>query len=104
MTIRALFRRSPPIPAVVQIAACYLGLFFLVSCASSRMAELESSVGRATQAEMTARFGYPQRLKKAKDGEAWEYEFVAKDGQCVGYRVFFDNDLRSQRWEPLACR
>ncbi|NWF72796.1 MAG: hypothetical protein HXY51_07150 [Nitrospirae bacterium] len=54
---------------------------------------------------MTRRFGYPQRLKKLPTGsEVWDYEFLAGHSQCVGYRVYFDQDRQSQRWEPQRCR
>jgi hypothetical protein len=54
---------------------------------------------------MVRRFGYPQRFKKLPTGtEVWDYEFLSGNSQCVGYRVFFDDERRSQRWEPRACQ
>lgn len=58
-----------------------------------------------TQDELTRQYGYPQRLKRLSSGaEAWDYEFLAGQSRCVGYRVYFDTELRSQKWEPIACR
>jgi hypothetical protein len=34
----------------------------------------------------------------------WDYEFLAGHSRCVGYRVFFDQDRRSQRWEARDCQ
>jgi hypothetical protein len=34
----------------------------------------------------------------------WDYEFLAGNSRCVGYRVYFDEDRRSQRWELRNCR
>ncbi len=70
-----------------------------------RVEDFETSIGRLSQDELTSRFGYPQRLKRLSNGaEAWEYEFLSGQSRCVGYRVFFDHELRSQKWEPIACR
>ena len=80
-------------------------LYGLTSCSHPRVDDFEASVGRLTQDEFIHRFGYPQRLKQLPTGgEVWEYEFLAGGSRCVGYRVFFDQELRSQRWERLNCR
>lgn len=82
-------------------------LFMLITaCAHHpRVENFEASIGHMTQDELIRDFGYPQRLKKLPNGsEAWDYEFLAGRSQCIGYRVFFDQELRSQRWEPMACR
>ena len=69
------------------------------------MEEFEASIGQLTQDELTRRFGYPQRLKRLSNGtESWEYEFLSGQSRCVGYRVDFDAELRSQKWEPIPCR
>ncbi|MEK7235077.1 MAG: hypothetical protein AAB242_00555 [Nitrospirota bacterium] len=69
------------------------------------MEEFEASIGRIAQDDMIRRFGYPQRLKKLPPGiEVWDYEFLAGNSQCVGYRVFFDEDRRSTRWESRDCQ
>jgi len=76
----------------------------LLSCSHPRMDEFEASIGQITQGDLVRRFGYPQRLKKIPTGsEVWDYEFLAGNSRCVGYRVFFDQDRRSQRWEPQSC-
>jgi hypothetical protein len=67
--------------------------------------EFEASIGQIAQDDMIRRFGYPQRLKKLTTGaEVWDYEFLEGDSRCVGYRVYFDEDRRSQRWELRNCR
>lgn len=96
-------------PAVKLIRAAVfvvlpLAAFTLVSCALPGIVELETSVWLATQDEMAARFGYPQRLKRSDGMEVWEYEFVAKGGGCMGYRIWFDDQLRSRHWERFVCR
>src|SRR5262245_22040861 len=78
---------------------------FLSTCTTHRVEEFESSIGIATQDELIHRFGYPQRLKQSPNGtEVWDYEFLAGQSRCVGYRVYFDPDRRSQRWEPRNCQ
>ncbi len=78
----------------------------LASCAPQpRVEDFETSIGRLTQGELTHHYGYPQRFKRLSNGaEAWDYEFLAGQSRCVGYRVYFDTELRSQRWESIACR
>ena len=71
----------------------------------SRMEEFKHGIGRLNQSELTRQFGYPQRLKRLSTGqEVWEYEFLSGRSRCVGYRVFFDEDGRSRKWEPQDCR
>jgi hypothetical protein len=78
---------------------------FLLSCSHPRVEEFEASIGRFAQDDMIRQFGYPQRLKKVPNGtEVWDYEFLAGNSRCVGYRVYFDEDRRSQRWEPRDCQ
>lgn len=81
-------------------------LLLLISCVHPpRVEEFEAGIGQLTQDELTRRFGYPQRLKRLSNGaEAWEYEFLSGQSRCVGYRVYFDTELRSQKWEPIRCR
>ena len=83
--------------------ACLLPL--LLSCSHPRVEDFEASIGEIAQDDMTRRFGYPQRLKRLPTGsEVWDYEFLAGNSRCVGYRVYFDENRRSQRWEPQRCR
>ena len=83
-----------------------LGWVSLLSCAHEpRVEALEGAVGSLTQSELTRQFGYPQRFKKLPSGgEVWEYEFLSGNSRCVGYRVYFDQELRSTRWDPSPCR
>jgi hypothetical protein len=78
----------------------------LLSCSlDPRVEEFEAGIGQIAQDDMIRRFGYPQRLKKLSLGnEVWDYEFLAGNSRCVGYRVYFDEDRRSRRWERTACR
>ena len=86
------------------IPCCLVSL--LVSCSHPRVDEFETSIiGQIVQDDLIRRFGYPQRLKKLPTGsEVWDYEFLAGNSRCVGYRVYFDEDRRSQRWEPRDCQ
>ena len=85
------------------VSCCFVTL--LLSCSHPRMDEFEASIGQIAQDDLIRRFGYPQRFKKLPTGsEVWDYEFLAGNSRCVGYRVFFDQDRRSQRWEPQSCR
>jgi hypothetical protein len=85
------------------LPGCLLPLF--LSCSHPRVDEFEASIGQIAQDDMIRRFGYPQRLKKLPTGsEVWDYEFLAGNSRCVGYRVYFDEDRRSTRWEPRNCQ
>ncbi len=81
-------------------------LMLLPACTHPpRVKEFEAGIGRLSQDELTRRFGYPQRLKRLSNGvEVWEYEFLAGQSRCIGYRVYFDTELRSQKWDSIACR
>ncbi|MCS6286546.1 MAG: hypothetical protein H8K08_14065 [Nitrospira sp.] len=81
-------------------------LMLLPACTHQpRVEEFEAGIGQLSQDELTRRFGYPQRFKRLSSGaEAWDYEFLAGQSRCVGYRVYFDTELRSQKWESIACR
>mgnify|MGYP001002311452 CR=1 FL=1 len=83
-----------------------LGWLSLLSCVHEpRVETFENSIGHLTQSELTRQFGYPQRLRKLPSGgEVWEYEFLAGNSRCVGYRVYFDHELLSKRWESSPCR
>lgn len=90
---------------IVLVLLLGVVLPFLSACAGPRVEEFETSIGVATQDELIHRFGYPQRLKQSPNGtEVWDYEFLAGQSRCVGYRVYFDQDRRSQRWEPRNCQ
>ena len=78
----------------------------LLSCTHQvRVEEFETGIGHLTQEDLIRRFGYPQRLKKIPPGiEVWDYEFLAGNSRCVGYRVYFDESRRSERWQQTECR
>jgi hypothetical protein len=97
-----MFERLPRF--CLYITGCLLPL--LLSCSHQpRVEEFEASIGHSGQDELIRRFGYPQRFKKLPSGnEVWDYEFLAGGSRCVGYRVYFDEDQRSTKWEPRPCR
>jgi hypothetical protein len=105
MSVR-LVSQSLEIKPRLRGSIIFLLLLLLISCVHPpRVEEFEASIGQLTQDELTRRFGYPQRLKRLSSGsEAWEYEFLSGQSRCVGYRVYFDTELRSQKWEPIPCR
>lgn len=78
----------------------------LLSCThQTRVEEFEASIGKLKQEDLIRRFGYPQRLKKIPPGvEVWDYEFLAGNSRCAGYRVYFDESQRSDRLEKTECR
>jgi len=86
--------------------ASWLSVLIMSACAHSpQVEEFEASIGRTAQADLISRFGYPQRIQKLPNGtEIWGYEFLSGQSRCVGYRVFFDEALNSQRWEHAPCR
>ncbi len=88
----------------LALSSCLLSL--LPACSHQpRLEAFENSIGQIAQDDLIRRFGYPQRLKKLPLGnEVWDYEFLAGNSRCVGYRVYFDEEQRSQRWERTACR
>ena len=88
----------------LALSSCLLLL--LPACGHQpRLEGFEDSIGKLGQDELIRQFGYPQRLKKLPAGnEVWDYEFLGGNSRCVGYRVYFDEDRRSQRWERTACR
>lgn len=105
MSVR-LFSQHLEIRPRLRGSLIFALLLFLISCVHPpRVEEFEASIGQLTQDELTRRFGYPQRLKRLSNGaEAWEYEFLAGQSRCVGYRVYFDRELHSQKWESIPCR
>lgn len=87
----------------VLVTVCLFQI--LTACSHPRVEEFEAGIGRLNQDELVHRFGYPQRLKRLPTGEeVWDYDFLSGRSQCVGYRVYFDRELRAQRWEPRPCR
>ncbi|MCP9439337.1 MAG: hypothetical protein NHB36_05575 [Nitrospira sp.] len=93
----------------LSVSRFFLALLLLLvlSCSHDpRVENLEAAVGRLAQTDMIRQFGYPLRLKKLPltNTEVWEYEFLAGGSRCVGYRIYFDEDQRSQRWEYMPCQ
>jgi hypothetical protein len=79
-------------------------LVFLISCAPYRVAYLEESLRHATQSELIHKFGYPQRLRRVKNGDqVWEYDFQGKDSECASYAITFDAEDQLRHWERREC-
>ena len=89
----------------LRLALVFLSVLTASCRHHPRVEAFETSVGHLHQDELIRQFGYPQRLKRLKSGtEVWDYEFLSGHSRCVAYRVFFDEDRQSTRWESIACR
>lgn len=90
----------------ISVFALAFFSLLVTSCRhQTHVEDFETSIGRLDQDELIRLFGYPQRLKRLGSGtEVWDFEFLSGHSRCVGYRVFFDEDRHSQRWEHIACR
>lgn len=74
------------------------------SCAPYRVNYVEESLRQATQADVIQKLGYPQRLKRVKNGDqVWEYDFQGKEKQCVTYLVTFTSEDELRQWERREC-
>jgi hypothetical protein len=86
---------------LLAIACIAVGLS---ACAPYRVEYMEESLRQATQAELVHKFGYPQRLKRVKNGDqVWEYDFQSGERQCVTYVVTFNVDDELRQWERRDC-
>lgn len=75
------------------------------SCAPYRVEYMEDALRQTTQAELVHKFGYPQRLKRVKNGDqVWEYDFQEGESKCVTYAVRFSAGDELQQWERRDCR
>ncbi len=91
------------VPFIVSL----VGLLALLQACSSpyRVEYLEDSLEQATQEELITKFGYPQRLKRTKQGgQVWEYDFQGKETECASYIIMFDQQEKIQQWNRLDCR
>ena len=94
--------RPPQIPRAVLAAGIILTL--QISCAPYRVEYMEESLRRTTQPELAHKFGYPQRLKRLKNGDTmWEYDFQGRESQCVSYAITFDQEEQVRHWERRDC-
>jgi hypothetical protein len=82
---------------VIAIVVC--------SCSSPyRVEYLEDALRQTTQAELVQKFGYPQRLKRVRNGDqVWEYDFQGKARNCVTYVLTFNPDDELRQWERRDC-
>jgi hypothetical protein len=94
-----------------RVASCFLLAIAVVvtiglnSCSPYRVEYMEDTLRQATQSELVHKFGYPQRLKRAKNGEqVWEYDFQAGERVCVTYLVTFNTEDELRQWERRDCR
>ena len=76
----------------------------IASCGPYRVEYLEDSLSHTTQAELIHKFGYPQRLKRIKNGDTvWEYDFQGQGSQCASYAITFDPDDHLRHWTRRNC-
>ena len=75
------------------------------SCAPYRVEYMEDSLRQTTQAELVHKFGYPQRLKRVKNGDqVWEYDFQrGETAECVTYAITFNPEDELRQWERRDC-
>ncbi len=91
-----------PLPRLTLAAGSLLAI--LVSCAPYRVEYLEDSLRQTTQEELVRKFGYPQRLKRAGNGDqVWEYDFQGKESNCASYAITFDAEEQLRHWERRDC-
>jgi len=93
---------------LVQITCALLATAGLAiamhSCAPYRVEYMEDSLRQATQAELVHKFGYPQRLKRVKNGDqVWEYDFQKGEADCVTYAIIFNTEDELRQWERRDC-
>ena len=88
--------------SVLAIVGIVVGLS---SCAAPyRIDYVEESLRQATQADVIQKLGYPQRLKRTKNGDqVWEYDFQGKERQCVTYLVTLTPEDEVRQWERREC-
>jgi hypothetical protein len=76
----------------------------VTSCAPYRVEYMEDALGQATQAELVHKFGYPQRLKRVKNGDqVWEYDFQGEEKKCATYVITFNAEDELRQWERRDC-
>ena len=81
-----------------------MSAFAVSSCAPYRVEYMEDALRQTTQAELVHKFGYPQRLKRVKNGDqVWEYDFQGEERRCVTYVVTFNPDDELRQWERRDC-
>jgi hypothetical protein len=98
-----LWATTHHLPIVVACALAGL-IIALGSCTPYRVEYMEESLQQATQAEVVQKFGYPQRLKRVKNGDQlWEYDFQGEERKCVTYVVTFNTDDTVRQWERRDC-
>ena len=65
---------------------------------------MEDALSTTTQGELVHKFGYPQRLKRARNGDqVWEYDFQGRGTDCASYAITFDTEERMRHWERRDC-
>jgi hypothetical protein len=76
----------------------------LTTCSPYRVEYMENSLRETTQAELIHKFGYPQRLKRVKNGDTiWEYDFQGKGSECASYILTFNSEELLRHWERRDC-
>jgi hypothetical protein len=78
--------------------------FSLTACAPWRMEYLRQAVDRATQDEITTKFGPPQAARELTTGETvWRYESYQGDLLCLEYILRFDQAKILRQWIRQRC-
>jgi hypothetical protein len=92
-------------PATYTSLAIAGVLFGLTHCAPYRVEYMEDALQQANQAELVQKFGYPQRLKRLKNGDqVWEYDFQGEERKCVTYAIMFNPEDTLRQWERRDCQ
>jgi hypothetical protein len=95
---------SPPAPIARFLLTAASITIAVASCGPYRVEYLEDSLPHTTQAELIHKFGYPQRLKRIKNGDTvWEYDFQGQGSQCASYAITFDPDDHLRDWTRRNC-
>lgn len=93
-----LDRTTPTLLAITGIVIA------MASCAPYRVEYMEDTLRQTTQAELVHKFGYPQRLKRVKNGDqVWEYDFQKGETECVTYSITFNPEDELRQWERRDC-
>jgi len=90
-------------PALILISIAGIAAM-LGSCAPYRVEYMEDALRQTTQQELIHKFGYPQRLKRVKNGDTvWEYDFQGKGSDCATYTLTFDPQDELRQWDRRDC-
>ena len=80
----------------------------LYACTSRSVHYLQDSLGKATQADITHKWGPPDETIPLDSGEMWVYRFHHSDSMehpisCEGFELRFDRDTILRQWTEVDC-